>query len=212
MNQDRAPDIQLAERLADRLCHDILSTSQALASGLDLLGEASTEAARKEALQFLNEGLAAQRSRVVFSRRAFGPGVGSTSDELQNLVEGLFDGLRASVEWTAGSLDLGPVAERVVLNLSQIAAEALALGGVARVNCRAVGGEVMIEVDAIAPRLTSREETRAGLNGQPFANGIGARWVQGAYVYALAAQAGGTLTVEPRETLIRFTVALPAGA
>jgi histidine phosphotransferase ChpT len=203
---------QLAARLADRLCHDVLGSSQALASGLDLLREASTDAAREEALEFLAEGLSAQRSRVLFARDAFGPGGEVTTDQLHSLVENHFADLRPDVEWDAESMVLGPTGGRLLLNLAQIAAECLALGGAARVSARASPACDQVVVEGRGARVVFREETRAGLAGEPFGEGLGGRWAQAALVHVLAVEAGGSLEFEADDGLVRVSVNLPAGA
>jgi histidine phosphotransferase ChpT len=203
--------LELAARLADRLCHDVLSSSQALASGLDLLAEAATDAEREEARQLLVEAVAAQRRKVTYARRAFGQGPGASEiGELRALVEALYADLRPSLLWIVEASNVGPAAARTLLNLAQMAADSLAAGGEACVRCLKDGGE--IEVKARGPRVSLREEARAGLAGEPFSTGLGGRWVQGALVSAVVNSAGGALRVEVRESEVVFAVSLPPGA
>ncbi|HEY2483300.1 MAG TPA: histidine phosphotransferase family protein, partial [Caulobacteraceae bacterium] len=62
------------------------------------------------------------------------------------------------------------------------------------------------------PRVTPRDEVRAGLAGAPFAAGLGGRWVQGAYLAALAAAAGGRIEARWDETTGAVRVILSPGA
>jgi len=205
--------LELTERLADRLCHDVSSSAQAIASGLDLLGEAGSPAERDEALAFLAEAVAAQRSKVRYARRAYGPvGQGTPTSELKTLAEGLYADLRPTLDWAIEPQVLGPAASRALLSLLQIAADALAVGGLARASAGLDGGRLVVAVDAEGARVAVRDEVRAGLAGAPFQAGLGGRWVQGAFVANLAAASGGTIDVEAREGAARFAVSLPPGA
>jgi histidine phosphotransferase ChpT len=208
---DETSPAELAARLADRLCHDILSSSQALASGLDLLAEAANDGEREEARSLLVEATAAQRAKVTYARRAFGQGPSaSATGELRDLSEALYADLRASLVWAVEAFSLGPVGSRTLLNLVQIAADTLAAGGEAHVSCLRDGAE--IEVAARGPRASLKEEARAGLAGQAFGAGLSGRWVQGAFVSALVNSAGGVLRVDAREGEVVFAVNLPPGA
>ena len=205
--------LELIERLADRLCHDVSSSAQAIASGLDLLGEAESPAERDEALAFLAEAVAAQKFKVRYARRAFGPaGQGVETSELETLAEGLYADLRPTLDWAIEPQVLGPAASRALLILLQIAADALAVGGVARASTRLEGGRLVGAVDAEGARVALRDEARAGLAGAAFEAGLGGRWVQGAFVASLAAASGGTVEAEAREGAVRLALSLPLGA
>jgi histidine phosphotransferase ChpT len=210
MGETRAPTVELAERVADRLCHDISSSAQALASGLDLLSEARTEADRDEAVALLSDALAAQKFKVGYARRAYGLARATSAAELRALAEALYADLRPTVDWAVEAPALGPAAARVLLLLLQIAADALAVGGV--VSARSAGDGSTVAVDMAGSRITLNEEVRAGLAGEPFVAGLGGRWVQGAFVAALAAQAGGRVEVELGEGAAAIRVSLAPSA
>jgi histidine phosphotransferase ChpT len=213
MGEIRTSAAELAQRLADRLCHDIAGSIQAVASGLDLLAEASTPAMRDEAAAFLAEAVAAQKSRIGFARQAFGASAAPIeADELRRVAEDYYAGQRAGLEWSTEIETLGPTAARALLNLVQIAAEALPLGGLARVTARRSAEGVEIAVTASSPRVSLREETRAGLAGEPFDAGLSGRWVQGAFVSALVEAAGGHVGVTASEGEVVLRVSLPADA
>jgi len=208
MDERRAATVELAERLADRLCHDISSSAQALASGLDLLSEASTDAHRDEAVAFLSDALTAQKFKVGYARRVYGLAPAASAAELKTLAETLYADLRPSLDWAVEATTLGPPAARALLLLLQIAADALAVGGVVR--ARSAGS--MVAVELVGSRIALRDEVRAGLAGEPFGAGLGGRWVQGAFVAALAAQAGGRVEVELGEGAAAIRVSLAPGA
>ena len=203
----------LPERLVDRLCHDVLSSAQAIASGLDLLAEAASAAERDEAVAFLAEAVAAQRAKVGYARRAYGPASdGVQTSELKGHAQALFDDIRPMLDWSVEPAVLGPAAARGLLVLLQIAADALAVGGRATASARTEGGRLRVEVDAASPRAVVKDEVMAGLSGAPFQAGLGGRWVQGAWVAAMAAAAGGTVGLETYEGGLRLVLSLPPGA
>ena len=201
--------MELAERVADRLCHDISSSAQALASGLDLLSEAGTDGDRDEAVAFLGQALAAQKFKVGYARRAYGLGSPASAAELRTLAETLYADLRPTLDWAVEAPMLRPAAARVLLLLLQIAADALAAGGIVR--ARSADDGSVVAVDMAGGRIGLKDEVRAGLAGEPFGAGLGGRWVQGAFVAALAAQAGGRVEVELGEGAAAIRVSLAPG-
>jgi hypothetical protein len=213
MGETRTSAGELVQRLADRLCHDFASSIQAVASGVDLLAEASTPAMRDEAAAFLAEAVAAQKSKIAFARQAFGASAATVGAvEVRCLAEDLYVGQRANLEWSAQGEVLGPSAARAVLNLVQIAAESLALGGTTQVTIRRATAATEITVTARGPRVALREETRSGLAGEPLGAGLAGRWVQGAFVSTLVGEAHGEISVDGREDRVVLTVSLPADA
>lgn len=210
MDETQAATVELAERVADRLCHDISSSAQALASGLDLLSEARTQADREEAVAFLGDALAAQKVKVGYARRAYGAGAAAAAAELSALAETLYADLRPTLDWAVEAPTLGPAAARILLLLLQIAADALAVGGAVRASSAGDGSVVAVEM--AGSRVALKDEVRAGLAGEPFAAGLGGRWVQGAFVAALAAQAGGRVQIEQGEGAAAIRVSLAPGA
>jgi histidine phosphotransferase ChpT len=201
--------LELAERVAERLCHDISSSAQALASGLDLLREARTGDERDEAVGLLSEALAAQTSKVGYARKAYGLTQAAETSDLKALAETLYADLRPTLDWAVEAPSLGPAAARVLLILLQIAADAVAAGGVVRATSAHDGS--MVGVDMTGPRVALKDEIRAGLTGGSITAGLGGRWVQGAFVAALASAAGGKIEIDLRDGGATIRVSLSQG-
>ena len=206
MTETRSAALELAGRLAERLCHDIASSAQALASGLDLLTEARSDAERDEAASLLKDALAAQKSKLAYARRAYGAGMTSDNAELAAMAGSLYADLRPTLDWAVEAPALGPIGSRVLLVLLQIGADALAAGGVVRATSAADGSRVAVEL--AGARLAPKDDVRAGLAGAPFTAGLGGRWVQGAYLAALAAAADGRIESQwdPKSGAVRATL------
>ncbi len=210
MNETRSAALELAGRLAERLCHDIASSAQALASGLDLLTEARSDAERDEAAALLLDALAAQKAKVAYARRAYGVGAATDNAELGAMAAALYADLRPSLDWAVEAPALGPTGSRALLLLLQIGADAVAAGGTVRVTSALDGSAIAVEL--AGARVLVKDDVRAGLAGEPFAAGLGGRWVQGAYLAALAASAGGQVEAQWGETSGTVRVSLPPGA
>lgn len=209
MSDARPESLELAERIAERLCHDISSSAQALASGLDLLREARTTDERDEAVTLLSDALAAQTFKVGYARKAYGLAQAADTAELKALAAALYTDLRPSLDWAVEAPSLGPAAARVLLILLQIAADALAAGGVVRVSSAPDGSTVAL--DMTGPRIALKDEFRAGLAGRAISAGLGGRWVQGAFVAALASASGGKVDLDSREEGASIRVSLSPG-
>jgi len=204
-----APE-DLAARLAARLCHDLMGPTSGLISGLDLLADASM---RDDALELVASSGRQLAATLGFCRVAFGAAAGKPvfdTRELEGLARGIMADGRAALDWAVEAPQLGKTAARALLNLVQIAAGALATGGTARAAAAMRNGEVVVRVTASGARVRLQPEALAGLAGEPLGGGLSGRWVQAFYVHALAAAAGGTVSVELGEGEIVFQAAVPA--
>ncbi|HEV7158949.1 MAG TPA: histidine phosphotransferase family protein [Caulobacteraceae bacterium] len=189
---DDAAAIELAERLAERLCHDFAGAGQGLISGMDLLAAAGGAAEREEAIAFLEQALAAQQAKIASARRAFGRPAAMEIAELRTLIESLFDNRRARLVWDVEASRLEPASARILLVLAEIAADAAALGGEVRLSC----ADQRLAVEMVGPKVLLKPEVRAGLGGQPLPQGIAGRWIHGALLSLWVRAGGGTIAVE----------------
>jgi histidine phosphotransferase ChpT len=95
-----------------------------------------------------------------------------------------------------------------VLNLAQIGAGALPIGGVAAVRVEA-GLDLSLSVRATGARVRLRPEVIDGLNGAPLRDGLSGHWVQAYFLHGLVAAAGGTMLVHLGEGEMVVAVRLP---
>lgn len=202
----------LIERLADRLCHDFASSAQAVASGFDLLREALDANEREEAEAFLAEAVAAQRVKIAYARRAYGPAPAAADPaELELLVQPLFADVRPDLDWRV-TASAGPASSRALLVLAQLATDILAAGGLARLSLLDEDDSQVVELDTEGPRPMLRDEARSGLTGVASEAGFGGRWSQGAFVRYLAVSAGGEIGLEEKPKGVRIRLRLPKDA
>ena len=202
---------ELAAMLAARLCHDFISPASAIASGLDLLEDPTAQDMRDDAM-----GLIAQSARklvdmLAFARVAFGASASAEEfdvRELEALARGVFAHVRPELEWNVEPPVLNKAAARAILNLAQIAAGALPMGGLAKVRVVEADGQVVISIDAEGcARL--RPEVLSGLRGEPLDGALGGHWVQAYYLYLLLRDAGGQVAAEAGDDHVTLAASVP---
>jgi histidine phosphotransferase ChpT len=204
--------VDLAARLAARLCHDFISPVSAIVSGLDLIDDPEQQDMREEAMSLIATSARKLAALLSFSRIAFG---GSAASEmfdvrdLERLTRDFFDHVRAEVDWAVEPAGLGKPAARALLNLAQLGAVALPVGGKARLTARDEAGQMHLDLDARGARARLRPEAVDGLEGRPFSEGLGGQWVQTYFLRSIVDQAGGTLELETGEDAVRVRVKLP---
>ena len=205
---------ELAAYLAARMCHDFISPASAIASGLDLLEDPSAQDMRDEAMGLIASSAKKLTDLLSFCRVAFGASASAeTFDvrDLEKLARGVFDHMRAELEWTVDTPGVNKPAARTLLNLAQMAGGALPTGGVARVRAVQEGASIAIAIEASGPRARLRPEVLAGLQGQPLGEGLHGHWVQAYYTHLFVADAGGRVFADVQEERVVFAATLPAG-
>ncbi|MBQ1543508.1 histidine phosphotransferase [Caulobacter sp. CCUG 60055] len=196
------PAPELAAFLAARMCHDFISPASAIVSGLDLLDDPSAQDMRDDAMNLIASSARKLVDMLAFSRVAFGASASAeTFDarDLQRLTQGVFNHVRAQLDWAVGLDAVNKPAARALLNLAQIGAGALPMGGVARVTAERDGETIALAVEAGGGRVRLRPEVAAGLRGEPLGEGLGGHWVQAYYLNALVRAAGGSVEIETTE-------------
>ncbi|HEY1753079.1 MAG TPA: histidine phosphotransferase family protein [Caulobacteraceae bacterium] len=207
------PADELAARLASKLCHDFISPAGAIVSGLDLLEDPSAKDMRDEAMELIASSARKLVDQLAFARVAFGAAAGAAQfdcGELERLTRGVFAHVRADLEWAVEAPQLPKPAAQALVNLAQLAAGALPMGGTARMELSQDREGYRITARAKGPKARLHAEVQGGLAGQPLGDGLGGRWVQAYYVHALMAAAGGHAQGEATDEAIILTARLPA--
>ena len=204
---------ELAARLASKLCHDFISPAGAIISGLDLLEDPSAKDMREDAMELINASARKLVDHLAFARVAFGAASGAATfdcAELQRLTLGVYAHVRADLDWVVSAPSAPKAAAQTLVNLAQLAAGALPLGGTARVELTQDGEGYLITTTARGPKPRLHAEIAAGLAGEPLGDGLAGRWVQAYYVHALVTAAGGRLQASADEEQVILTARLPA--
>ena len=204
---------ELAAYLAARMCHDFISPASAISSGLDLLEDPSAQDMREEAMGLIVSSAKKLADLLSFCRVAFGASASAeTFDvrDLDKLARGVFNHMRAELEWAVDAPAVNKPGARTLLNLAQMAGAALPTGGVAKVRAVQEGASLAIAIESTGPRARLRPEVLAGLQGQPLGEGLHGHWVQAYYVHLFVTDAGGRVFADVQEERVVFAATLPA--
>ena len=197
------PDGQaLAALIAGKLCHDFISPAGAISSGLDLLKDPSAQDMRDDAMGLIEASARKMVALVAFARVAFGASTSAerfSGTELGDLVAGLTEGGRATLDWQAEGGDYSKAQARALVNLAYLTMAALPSGGVATITTRRIDGGLEIEGMAEGARARLKGEAVAGLAGQPLTEGLPGQWIQPYWLWLTATENGGSLDLSAEE-------------
>ncbi|ODS60503.1 MAG: histidine phosphotransferase [Erythrobacter sp. SCN 68-10] len=160
----------LAAMLCSRLCHDMLSPVGALANGLELLAEEQDPEMRARCMELLEQSARISTDKLKFFRLAFGAAGGFGEaipiDEAQAVVNALAQGnKRVTINWAVAEASLPKPAIKVLLNLAQIALDALVRGGTLDIGAERRDGAVEIVARARGERIAFDETIGRALQG-----------------------------------------------
>ena len=206
------PDGQaLAALVAGKLCHDFISPAGAISSGLDLLKDPTAQDMRDDAMGLIEASARKMVALVAFARVAFGASTSAerfSGAELGELVAGLTNGGRATLEWRVDAGDFSKAQSRALVNLAYLAMAALPSGGAAVISATRGEGLTIAGV-AEGPRARLKPEAVAGLAGRPLAEGLPGQWIQPYWLWLTANDAGGSLEVAVDEGRVALSAHMP---
>ncbi len=211
--QDIQIDLRVAELLASRLCHDLVSPVGAVNNGLELMAEDLDPEMLQDALSLADNSAKQASATVQFFRLAYGQAgrqVDMGPAELKRLAEGYLKSHKAELDWDADALlQNGPEGGgKLLLNLIALALESLQRGGTVQV--RAVPDGHGVSVTAAGTNAQLREETRAAMADGVDVGTFSPRAVQGYFSRLVARRMGGELAVLEDSGVVTFEVRLPA--
>ncbi len=207
------PDGQaLATLVAGKLCHDFISPAGAISSGLDLLKDPTAQDMRDDAMSLIEASAKKMIALVSFARVAFGASASAerfSGAELGELVAGLTEGGRATLDWRVGDGDYSKPQARALVNLAYLTVAALPSGGAATVSTRREGDGLVIEGAAEGARARLKAEAVAGLAGRPLSEGLPGQWIQPYWLWLTVNDAGGALEIEAVEGRVGLIARMP---
>lgn len=188
----------LAALLCSRLCHDMLSPVGALSNGLELLADERDPEMRARCIELLEQSAKISTDKLKFFRLAFGAagGFGETVpvEEAQEVITALAsDKNRVELNWAITEANLPKPAVKVLLNLSQIALDALVRGGTLDIGAERRDGNVEIVARATGDRIAFDETIGQALQGDLDAEDITSRTAAAHMIALLAEEMGGGL-------------------
>jgi histidine phosphotransferase ChpT len=168
---------------------------------------------RDEAMELIAASARKLVDHLAFARVAFGAAAGVTQfdcAELERLTRAVYAHVRAELDWAVGVASLPKAPAQTLINIAQLAAGALPLGGVARIELGHDSEGYLITAAARGPKARLHAEIAGGLAGEPLGDGLAGRWVQAYYVHALTRAAGGRLEAEAADEAVTLRARLPA--
>ncbi len=202
----------LASFIAAKLCHDFISPSGAIVSGLDLLKDPSAQDMREDAMALIGASAEKLVQIVNFARVAYGAATTAErfdAAELEKLVREAFSHMRAELAWDVGVGVFEKPAARALLNLAQIGGGALPTGGTTTISVREDGDTLRMVAESRGPRARLKAEALTGLKGEALTEGLAGQWIQGFWLYEVVREAGGELEAETGEEMVRLEVRIP---
>lgn len=204
----------LAALLCSRLCHDLLSPVGALSNGIELLADETDPDMQKRCVELLEQSAKTSTDKLKFFRLAFGAAGGFGEyvpvEEAQEVVSSLAaDAKRVELNWAISDAKLPKAAIKVMLNLSQIALDALVRGGTLDIGAERTGGNVEIVARATAEKLAFDETIGLALQGQLDPSEISSRTAAAHMIALLAADMGGGLQFAMTDGALVLGAVLP---
>ncbi|MBO6782226.1 MAG: histidine phosphotransferase [Alphaproteobacteria bacterium] len=206
-------ELRVAELLASRLCHDLVSPVGAVNSGIELLTEFGDDPGG-ESMQLIATSAKAASEKLQFFRIAYGnAGSGANiplGDGLR-LIEPVCANQRTTVaieDKTAGALP-GTGAVKLLLNIALLVGDCLPRGGELRV---AVGPEMNVGVSAAGEGAGIEAGLRAGLDGSLDVDALDAKTAHAFFTGRVAERMGVECRISEQTDGVEITADLPAAS
>jgi len=204
---------ELATYIAAKLCHDFISPSGAIVSGLDLMQDPTAQDMRDDAMALIEQSARKMVALVHFARVAFGAATTSekfTAREIEGLVSGMVQGGRASLDWRIADGEFTKPQARALTNLAYLTVGALPMGGVATIQSRVENGLLYLEGFAEGARVRLKPEAVTGLAGERLVEGLAGQWIQPYWLWLTVNEAGGALRVKVEDGKVALVARMPA--
>ncbi|MFN4019728.1 MAG: histidine phosphotransferase family protein [Erythrobacter sp.] len=204
----------LAAMLCSRLCHDMLSPVGALANGLELLADEQDPAMRARCMELLEQSARISTEKLKFFRLAFGAAGGFGEaipiDEAQSVINALAaDAKRVEINWAIAEPSLPKPAIKVLLNLAQIALDALVRGGTLDIGAERRDGAVEIVARARGDRVAFDDAIGRALQGDLDDSEITSRTAAAHMIALVAEEMAGGLQYKLSEGVLVLGAVLP---
>ncbi|WP_324076561.1 MAG: histidine phosphotransferase family protein [Erythrobacter sp.] len=204
----------LAAMLCSRLCHDMLSPVGALANGLELLADEQDPEMRARCMELLEHSARISTDKLKFFRLAFGAAGGFGEaipiDEAKAVIEALAaDNKRIEINWAIADPSLPKPAVKVLLNLAQIALDALVRGGTLDIGAERRDGAVEIVARARGDRIAFDENIGRALQGDLAEGEITSRTAAAHMIAVVAEEMEGGLQYKLADGVLVLGAVLP---
>ena len=204
----------LAALLCSRLCHDMLSPVGAISNGLELLADENDPEMRDKCVELLEQSAKISTDKLKFFRLAFGAagGFGESVpiEEAQDVIEALAsDAKGVTINWALTENSLPKPAVKVMLNLAQIALDALVRGGTLDIGAEMREGNAEIVARANGERIAFDETIGKALQGELPTGDLSSRTAAAHMIALVADELGGGLQYKLADNTLVLGAVLP---
>jgi histidine phosphotransferase ChpT len=211
-------DLELAELMAARLCHDLVGPIGAVSNGVELLGDGGPPDPEVNAL--IAQSARQASRRLQWFRIAFGsanalPGSGILA-ETRRLASGLFEEGRVTLDWPAPDEAVEALASRqaskMLLNLALLALEALPRGGAVQARITPNGKTLSRQLVAQGQGARIPDEIQAAMRPGVSLGELTPKSVPAVLAVRVAEATGTRINTTSATDRVEFSVSLPAAA
>ncbi len=204
----------LAALLCSRLCHDMLSPVGALSNGLELLADEQDPEMRAKCVELMEQSAKNSTDKLKFFRLAFGAAGGFGEavpiEEAQDVINALAsDAKGVELNWALTENSLPKPAVKVMLNLAQIALDALVRGGTLDIGAEMRDGNAEIVARANGERIAFDETIGQALQGELPAGELSSRTAAAHMIALVAEELGGGLQYKIADNTLVLGAVLP---
>jgi len=206
-------DLRVAELLASRLCHDMISPVGAVKTGVELFTEFGDDA-DGETMGLIAKSAVQAADKLQFFRLAYGSAGRTASGvsvaDAMALVRAVCGNPRTTIE--TGALDAVPPPGgiKLMLNGAMLAGDCLPRGGVVRLASARAGGAFVVEVSATGERANVDGEISEALSGAAKSADLTPRSAHAYYTAVVARGLAGQLAVDTAQAgQVGFRFTLP---
>lgn len=203
-------ELRVAELLASRLCHDLISPVGAVNSGIELMTEFG-DGLDSESMQLVASSAKLASEKLQFFRIAYGnagSGANVALGDGLRLIEPVCANQRTAVvieDRTAGAMP-GPGVVKLLLNITLVAVECLPRGGELAV---VIGPDMAVRVSASGEGARIEDNMRAALDGSIAGADLDPRTAHGYFTHMAGKRLGVAFTVETGPGSVAFAARLP---
>lgn len=208
-------DLQVAELLASRLCHDLVGPVGAVNNGLELLQEDDFDMA-EEAVALAGKSAEQAATVLQFFRMAYGMAgnrQGSDLAPLRDLATRYLAHTKVSLDWPAEPAPDGAPEGlgKLLLNMIELGLGGLPRGGTLGVSLGRGDGVIEAEIKVVGAGAGLRDEDLSALSDSIDVEALSPRNVHGYFTRMLARRLGGDLSCHQAGAgFIQLVVQLPA--
>ena len=204
----------LAAMLCSRLCHDMLSPVGALSNGLELLADEQDAEMRAQCIALLEQSAKISTDKLKFFRLAFGAAGGFGDavpiEEAQDVINALAsDAKRVELNWAISENSLPKPAVKVLLNLAQIALDALVRGGTLDIGAEKRDGNFEIVARATSEKIAFDETIGRALQNELSDEEISSRTAAAHMIALVAEETGGALQYQIADGALVLGAVIP---